>query len=166
MDHNEKDETDDSMLDNSEEEEKNIWLRQDTAAMKTKQLLKEREVKLINSSKLISDAAAHLIQAERDMPKDEPEPVASQVDEQNNVNKVVATERQLDLPTHSNSQAIFSSSTSCNAIENPDRVDSLQLSTGRREYNAVHLIREQTGVILKKAVIRNITSPAIELDDL
>lgn len=45
IEHDEKDETDDSMLDNSEEEEKNIWLRQETAAAKTKAILKKRKEK-------------------------------------------------------------------------------------------------------------------------
>ena len=44
VDHDEKDETDDSLLDNSDEEEKNIWLRQDTAAMKTKKVLKQKQM--------------------------------------------------------------------------------------------------------------------------
>jgi hypothetical protein len=43
IDHDEKDETDDSMLDDSVEEEKNIWLRQETAAAKTKAILKQRQ---------------------------------------------------------------------------------------------------------------------------
>lgn len=55
VDHDEKDETDDSLLDNSDEEEKNIWLRQDTAAMKTKKVLKQRERTKLDEKMLNND---------------------------------------------------------------------------------------------------------------
>jgi len=42
VEHKKEDETSDSMLDDSNESEKNRWLKQEHAAAKTKALLKQR----------------------------------------------------------------------------------------------------------------------------
>ena len=135
------------MLDNSEEEQQNEWLKQDL--FKRAQTVNKREDFAIYNQP--DDTIKRAVTAMK------------KVDFSVDRSKTSAPKKSKFAPTTTNAPTHSTG----NSIKNAEQCGPTEsIDTERRDENELYFNRPYTGVVLQAAVVRDITTPAIELDDL